>query len=311
MSTMIEKEIEMTIAPRALRLATPGSGAGAPGARARSGLRPNEDIARSAPGAARRYILNTALAERTTVFREENRLLAALPESDYRRLLSHMEFVRLPSGRVLFEVGETVTHAYFPATSAISLMTQLENGASTGIALVGNESLIGVSLILEGKKAICPVYRAVVQNAGYAYRIRAESLLQEFQRGSALQRLLLGAAQAQITQIGQFAACNRFHTLPKRLCSWLLHSIDRLSGDELYVTQRVLSTVLGVRREGVTDAERRLRCAGVIEYTRGHIHVADRSALEQRACECYSVIAREYARLSPAVAAPPANYLPN
>jgi CRP-like cAMP-binding protein len=190
-------------------------------------------------------------------------------------------------------------------------MTQLENGDSTGIALVGNESLIGMSLILEGPQAKGPLYRAVVQNAGYAYRMRANRLLQEFQRGGALQHLLLCAIQAQIAQIAQFTVCNRFHTLPKRLCSWLLHSLDRLSRDELYVTQSVLSCVLGVRREGITEAERELRCAGVIEYKRGHIHVADRAALEQRACECYAVIARERARMSPSRAGRHASYLPH
>jgi CRP-like cAMP-binding protein len=209
-----------------------------------------------------------------------------------------MAFVPLPSGRVLFEAGESVAHVFFPASGAVSLLAPLQNGASTGIALIGNEGLIGVSVILEGRSASGPLYRAVVQNAGYAYRIRADCLLQELNREGAILHLLLRAAQAQITQIAQFTVCNRFHSLSTRLCSWLLHSLDRSSGDELYVTQNVLSCILGVRREGVTDAERQLQCAGVIEYRRGHIHVADRPALEQRACECYAVVTRECARLS-------------
>jgi CRP-like cAMP-binding protein len=255
--------------------------------------------------------MNTTQAERTSFFREENRLFAALPEADYRRLRPQMSLVRLPTGRVLFEAGESIEYIFFPVSSAVSLMTQLENGASTGIALIGNESLIGVSLLLEGRRARGPLYRAVVQNAGYAYRMRAECLLQEFQRGGALQHLLLRATQAQIMQIAQFTVCNRFHTLSKRLCSWLLHSLDRASGADLDVTQSVLSCVLGVRREGVTEAEKQLRYDGVIENRRGHIHVANRPALEQRACECYSVIARECARYSPATAGRHASDLPN
>jgi len=203
--------------------------------------------------------MNTALAEKASFIREENRLLAALPEADYRRLRSQMEFVWLPSGRVLFEAGESVAHAFFPASSAVALIARLENSGSTGIALIGNEGLLGVSLILEGRRAGGSLYRAVVQNAGYAYRLRADCLLQEFERGGALQHLLLRTAQAQLTQIAQFTVCNRLHTLSKRLCSWLLHSLDRLSGDELYVTQGVLSCVLGVRREGVTEAARHLK----------------------------------------------------
>jgi CRP-like cAMP-binding protein len=255
--------------------------------------------------------MGTALADKPSFFREQNRLLAALPEADYQRLRPQMELVRLPSGRVLFEAGEPVASLFFPASSAISLMTQLENGASTGIALVGNEGLIGVSLLLEGRIARGPLYRAVVQNAGYAYRMRADCLMQEFQRGGAFQHLVLRATQSQIMQIAQFTACNRFHTLSRRLCSWLLHSIDRSSGDELCVTQNALSCVLGVRREGVTEAARELRFSGVIENKRGRIHVTDRPALEDRACECYSVIAREGARLAPSSAERHVSYLPH
>ena len=244
--------------------------------------------------------MNTGLAEISGFVREDNRLLAALPAAEYRRLRPQMEFVRLTSGRVLREAGESAAHVFFPTSTAVSLMTQLQNGASAGIALIGNESLIGVSVVLEGRRARGPLYREVVQNAGYAFRLRADCLLQEFQRGGALQHLLLRAAQAQITQIAQFTACNRFHALSNRLCSWLLHSLDRLPGDDLYVTQSALSYVLGVRREGVTEAERHLQHDGVIDYKRGHIHVADRPALEQRACECYALVARENARLSPA-----------
>lgn len=187
-------------------------------------------------------------------------------------------------------------------------MTPLENGDSTGIALIGNEGLTGLSSILEGRRNTRALYRAVVQNAGYAHRMRAECLQQAFHRDGALQHQVLRAIQAQIAQ---FTVCNRFHTLSKRLCSWLLYSLDRLSGDELHMTQSALSCVLGVRREGVTEAERTLRCAGVIEYTRGHIHVADRPTLERRACECYAVITRENTRLSPAPVMRHVGYLPD
>lgn len=231
--------------------------------------------------------------------RAENALLSALPAPDYRKLRSQMEFVPLRAGRVLYEAGESVTHVFFPVSCAVTLMTPLKNGDSTGIALIGKEGLTGVSVLLEGRRARGPLYRAVVQHTGHAYRLRADYALQEFQRGGAVQRLMLGAIQAQIAQIAQFTICNRFHTLSKRLCSWLLHSLDRLSGDELYVTQAALSSVLGVRREGITEAETRLRSAGVIEYSRGHMHVTDRPALERRACECYAVIARDSGRWYP------------
>jgi len=226
--------------------------------------------------------MNSTLAESSSFYREQNRLLAALPEADYQRLRPQMELVRLQSGRVLFEASEPLANLFFPVSSAVSLMTQLENGASTGIALVGNESLIGVSLLLEGRIARGPLYRAVVQNAGYAYRMRADCLLQELNQGGALQHLVLRATLAQIAQIAQIGVCNRFHNLSERLCSWLLRCLDRLPGDEIHVTQSALSCLLGVRREGVTEAAGRLQCEGVIEYERGHIHVLDRGAVVQR-----------------------------
>lgn len=246
--------------------------------------------------------MNTALAGTTSSIRAENLLLAALSEADYRRLRALTELVRLPSGRVLFEAGESVAHVFFPASGTVSLLTQLENGASAGIALIGNEGLTGVSVILEGRRARGPLYRAVVQNTGYAYRMRADCLLQELNRGGALQHLVLRATLAQIAQIAQIGVCNRFHNLSERLCSWLLRCLDRLPGGEIHVTQSVLSCLLGVRREGVTEAAGRLQCAGAIEYERGRIHVLDRRAVERRACECYAAVTREYTRLSPASA---------
>lgn len=246
--------------------------------------------------------MNSAQAGAAISIRAENLLLAALSEADYRRLRALMDFVRLPPGHVLFEAGESVAHAYFPTSGTVSLLTQLENGASAGIALIGNEGLTGMSVILEGRRARGPRYRAVVQNAGYAYRMPADCLLQEIDRGGALQHLVLRATLAQIAQIAQIGVCNRFHKLSERLCSWLLRCHDRLSGDEIHVTQSVLSCLLGVRREGVTEAAGRLQGEGAIEYDRGCIHVVDRPAVEQRACECYAAVTREYARLSPASA---------
>ncbi len=226
-------------------------------------------------------------------------MLAALPEVDYRRLRPHLELVALPVGRVLFESGEPVTHAFFPTSGIVSMRTPVEDGASMGIALTGNEGLVGVSVFLDRLLTKGPLRRAVVLSAGHAYRARADCLLKEFERGGALQQVVLRAVQALIGQIAQTVVCNRRHSVLQRLSSWLLHSLDRLPHNEVYLTQSTLSELLGVRREGVTEAATYLQRAGLIAYGRGHIEVRDRPALEQHACECYAVVSREYLRLSP------------
>lgn len=241
--------------------------------------------------------MNSSLAVTANSLSADNFVLAALPEVDYRALRPHLEFVPLPSGRVLYQPSDSVTHVFFPTSGIVSLLTPLENGTSAGIALIGNEGVIGVSVILEGLRARVPFRRAVVLSAGYAYRMRADRLLTEFERGGELQQLLLRATQARIAQIAQTVACNKCHKLPERLCRWLLHSLDRSCGDEICVTQSILAELLGVRREGVTEAARHLQSAGMIDYRRGHIRVTDRPALEQRACECYATICRVYTRL--------------
>ncbi len=246
--------------------------------------------------------LHTPLAITASSLPADNLVLAALPEADYRALRPQMEFVPLLCGQVLYQPSDVVTHVFFPTSGIVSLLTPLANGTSTGIALIGNEGVVGVSVILEGLRARSSCRRAVVLSAGYAYRMRANRLLKEFERGGELQHLLLRATQAQIAQIAQTVVCNRCHKLSERLCRWLLHSLDRLCGDEIYVTQSILSELLGVRREGVTEVARELQSAGIIEYRRGHIHVSDRPALEQRVCECYATISREYTRLAPAPA---------
>lgn len=229
----------------------------------------------------------------------ENRVLSALSGESYQRLRPHLEFVPLPTGRVLSEPGEPVEHVFFPLSGVVALVIPSENGSSTGIGLIGNEGVSGVSVLLEGLRAGGALVRAVVQSAGYAYRVRAGCLVKEFERSSELRHLLLRTAQMQITQVAQTAVCNRCHRLPERLCTWLLHSLDRIPGDEMRMTQSILSELLGVRRESVTDAAAYLRRTGLLEYRRGHIHVRDRPGLAQRACECYGIVSREYVRLSP------------
>lgn len=228
----------------------------------------------------------------------ENRVLAALPVADYHRLQPYLELVELPVGRILSEPGEPLTHVFFPVSGIVALLTPLKDGASIGTALTGNEGLVGESVFLEGMSAR-GLLRPVVLTPSQAYRVRAHYVLREFERSAACRHLLLRATQAQMAQIAQNAACNSRHMLPERLCSWLLHSLDRLPGDEICMTHDVLSELLGVRREGVTEAASRLQAAGVIKYGRGQIQVRDRPALERRACECYAIVNREYARLSP------------
>jgi CRP-like cAMP-binding protein len=225
-----------------------------------------------------------------------NRLLAALPEGELMRWLPKLEAIELPLGKVLYESGSTLTHVYFPCDAIVSLLYVMENGASAEIAVVGNEGLVGISLFMGGESTPS---RAVVQSAGGGFRLPAQSLKEEFNRAGPVLHLLLRYTQALITQMAQTAVCNRHHSLDQQLCRWLLLSLDRLDGNDLVMTQELIANMLGVRREGVTEGALKLQRAGLIRYARGHITVIDRPALEQRTCECYEVVRREYVRLLP------------
>jgi CRP-like cAMP-binding protein len=225
-----------------------------------------------------------------------NFLLAALPDPEWQRWLPLLEKVEMPLGQVLYESGATLTHVYFPTTSIISLLYVMENGASAEIAVVGNEGLVGVSLFMGGESTPS---RAVVQSAGHGFRLKAQLMKDEFNRAGPVLHLLLRYTQALITQMAQTAVCNRHHSLDQQLCRWLLLSLDRLQGNELVMTQELIANMLGVRREGVTEAALKLQQAGLISYARGHITVLDRAGLEKRTCECYAVVKLEYDRLLP------------
>jgi CRP-like cAMP-binding protein len=227
---------------------------------------------------------------------KSNRLLAALPEEDYRALLPFLEPVVLPLGMALYESGEVQGYVYFPTSSIISLLYVLENGSSAEIAVTGREGLVGIALFMGGETT---PNRAVVQSAGAGYRIKAEALKQHFEVGGALQLLLLRFTQALITQMTQTAVCNRHHSVDQQLCRWLLLSLDRLPSNELVMTQELIANMLGVRREGVTEAAGKLQADGLVTYSRGHITVLDRKKLEARVCECYAVVKKEYDRLLP------------
>ncbi len=207
-----------------------------------------------------------------------------------------LEAVDLPFGRVLYESGRSLAHVYFPIDSIVSLLYVMEDGSSAEIAVVGNEGLVGISLFMGGETTPS---RAVVQSAGTGVRLAAPALKSEFNRAGPVLHLLLRYTQALITQMAQTAVCNRHHSLDQQLCRWLLLSLDRLEGCELRMTQELIANMLGVRREGVTDAALKLQAAGLIRYARGHITVLDRPGLEQRACECYGVVKKEYDRLLP------------
>jgi CRP-like cAMP-binding protein len=226
----------------------------------------------------------------------QNRLLAALPEDEWTRWLPHLEAVEMPLGKVLYESGSTLSHVYFPTTSIVSLLYVMEDGASAEIAVVGREGIVGISLFMGGESTPS---RAVVQSAGHAFRLRAGLMLQEFNRAGPVLHLLLRYTQALITQMAQTAVCNRHHSLDQQLCRWLLLSLDRRDSNDLAMTQELIANLLGVRREGVTEAAGHLQDAGLIRYRRGHITVLDRSLLEARACECYAVVKNEYDRLLP------------
>jgi len=226
----------------------------------------------------------------------ENALLEALPDAERARLLSHLEPVELPLGAVLYEAGTRLTHVYFPTTAIVSLIYVMDDGATTEIAIVGNEGIVGVSLFMGGESTTS---RAVVQSAGMGYRLKSSKMIEEFNRTGPVLNLLLRYTQALITQMAQTAVCNRHHSLDQQLCRWLLLSLDRLRSNELVVTQELIANLLGVRREGVTEAAGRLHAAGLITYRRGRITVLDRAQLERRSCECYRVVKREYDRLLP------------
>ena len=225
-----------------------------------------------------------------------NRLLAALPEPQWQRWQRHLEYTHLPLGAVLYESGGTMRHVHFPTTAIVSLLYVLENGASAEIAVVGNEGIVGVSLFMGGGST---PNRAVVQSAGEGFRLASETMKAEFDRAGPALHLLLRYTQALITQMSQTAVCNRHHSLDQQLCRWLLLSLDRLQSDELSMTQELIANMLGVRREGVTEAALKLQKSGLIQYSRGLIKVLDRPGLERRACECYAVVKKEYDRLLP------------
>lgn len=226
----------------------------------------------------------------------QNHLLAALPADARERLFSRLEPVPMPLAHVLYESGSELRHVYFPTTCIVSLLYVMENGASAEIAVVGNEGVIGIALFMGGETT---PNRALVQSAGHAFRLKGQLLKDEFNRSGTLQHLLLRYTQALITQMSQTAVCNRHHSLDQQLCRWLLLSLDRLDSDTLSMTQELIANMLGVRREGVTEAAGRLQSAGLISYSRGRITVLDRPRLEARTCECYAVVKKESDRLLP------------
>lgn len=230
---------------------------------------------------------------------KQNHLLAALPEEDYKRLQAHLEFINMPLGWVLYESGAHLGYLYFPTTSIVSLLYVMETGASAEIAITGNEGLVGVALFMGGESTPS---RAVVQSAGEGYRLKSNILKGEFALFGQFAHLALRYTQALITQMAQTAVCNRHHSVDQQLCRWLLLSLDRLPGNELNMTQELIANMLGVRREGVTEAAGKLQAARLIRYHRGRISVLDRAGLEARCCECYQVVKREFQRLLPDVA---------
>jgi len=227
---------------------------------------------------------------------ERNRLLAVLPAADRERLYPHLEPVSMALGDVVYESGSLQEYVYFPTTSIVSLLYVMADGASAEIAVVGNDGMVGIALFMGGETTPS---RAVVQSAGSAFRLSGHVLKREFTRGGALQHLLLRYTQALLTQMAQTAVCNRHHSIDQQLCRWLLLSHDRLSSNTLIMTQELIANMLGVRREGVTEAAGALQDAGLIRYSRGRITIVDRPGLERRSCECYDVVRRESDRLLP------------
>jgi CRP-like cAMP-binding protein len=227
---------------------------------------------------------------------QQNQLLKSLPVEVCARIQPNLELVSMPLGDVLYESGTQLSHVYFPTTAIVSLLYVMEDGSSAEIAVVGNEGIVGVALFMGGETTPS---RGIVQSAGHAYRLRGQHLKQEFMRAAELQHLLLRYTQALLTQMAQTAVCNRHHSVDQQLCRWLLLSFDRLPSNHLTMTQELIANMLGVRREGVTDAAGKLQRAGLIRYNRGRIAVLDRAGLEARACECYAVVKKEFDRLLP------------
>jgi CRP-like cAMP-binding protein len=230
----------------------------------------------------------------------KNHLLSVLPKADNERLSPYLELVPMPLGKAVYESGDRLNHVYFPTTAIVSLLYELENGASAEIAVVGYEGIVGIALFMGGDTM---PNRAVVQSAGQAYRLQSQFLKKEFGRAGAFQHLLLRYTLALLSQMAQTAVCNRHHSVDQQLCRWLLLSLDRLPANELNMTQELIANMLGVRREGVTEAAGKLQSAGLIRYTRGRIAVLDRPGLEARVCECYEVVRQEFLRLLPDVTA--------
>lgn len=225
-----------------------------------------------------------------------NHLLSILPSGDFNRIRPFLELVSLPLGKVLGESGEAINYVYFPTTAIVSLLSVMDNGSSAEIAVVGNDGVIGIAVFMGGETML---NRSVVQSEGFAHRLSAAVLKQEFGRSGALRQVLLRYTMALLSQMAQTAVCNRHHTIDQQLCRWLLLSLDRLPTNELNMTQELIANMLGVRREGVTEAAGKLQSAGLIHYSRGHITVLDRSGLEDRVCECYDVVREEALRLLP------------
>jgi CRP-like cAMP-binding protein len=225
-----------------------------------------------------------------------NQLLAALPEAELHRWLPHLEYVDMRLGEVLYEAGSTLTHVYFPITAIVSLLYVMQNGESAEIAVVGNDGVVGISLFMGGDSTPS---RALVQSAGGAFRLTAQLMKEEFNRGGPVLHLFLRYTQALITQMVQTAACNKHHSLDQQLCRWLLLSLDRLEGTEMVMTQALIAHMLGVPLIGATEGALKLQTAGLIDYTQGRIRVLDRGGLEKRTCECYAVVKKEYDRLLP------------
>lgn len=232
----------------------------------------------------------------TRILKEQNWLFKSLPPAEWERLLHFIQPFDMPLGLVLSESGDKMNYVYFPTTAIVSLLYGLENGSSAEIAVVGNEGCVGVSIFMGGQSTLSS---SVVQSAGKSYRIKAQAILEEFGKAGPMMHLFLRYTQALITQMSQTAVCNRHHTLDQQFCRWLLLSLDRLTSNDLVMTQELISNMLGVRREGVTEAALKVQKAGLISYSRGHIKILDRKGLEHRTCECYQVVKTEYERLLP------------
>ncbi|MDC7690350.1 Crp/Fnr family transcriptional regulator [Vogesella indigofera] len=236
-----------------------------------------------------------------TITPQQNHLLGALPAEVLERLLPHFELIELPLGKVMYESGDALRHVFFPTDAIVSLLYVMESGSSAEISVVGNEGMVGIAVFMGGESTPS---RAIVQSAGYAFRLSGSHFKNEVNRHAELLQLMLRYTQALITQMAQTAVCNRHHSIDQQLCRWLLLSLDRLPSNQLTMTQELIANMLGVRREGVTDAAGKLQRLGVIEYSRGHITVLDRPQLEQLCCECYAVVKKETDRLLPYTVTP-------